>query len=118
MSTENATTDTPVEPIVNQTLPVDDGWKVEPDYLCRACGNVARLHLKTNHIWGCLQCGTTTASVALAFMPAIEFDYPAAARALALWLSEFCEETMPYPAMIAEASRRAHAEIQRLRESG
>jgi len=34
-------------------------------------------------------------------------DYPACARAIALWLDEFCDEGLPYPGMIAEAARRA-----------
>jgi len=34
-------------------------------------------------------------------------DYPACARAIALHLAEFCDETLPYPGMIAEAARRA-----------
>jgi len=41
--------------------------------------------------------------------------YPEAARVIALWLGEFCDEDRPYPDMIAEASRRAAKEIERLR---
>lgn len=100
----------------NPSLPVDDSWKISPDYMCRACGDPARLHPQTNQIWGCLACGMTTASVAFMFLPAREFDYPAAARTIALWLGEFCDEGAPYPVMIAAASRRAAKEIKRLRE--
>ena len=45
------------------------------------------------------------------------FDYPAAARSLHLNLAEFCDESLTFPAMIAEAGRRARAEIERLRLS-
>jgi len=41
--------------------------------------------------------------------------WPEAARVINLWLNEFCDDTMPYPAMIAEASRKAGKEIERLR---
>ena len=41
--------------------------------------------------------------------------YPEAARVIHLWLAEFCDENRPYPDMIAEASRRASKEIDRLR---
>lgn len=38
-------------------------------------------------------------------------DYPACARVIALYLDEFCDETLPYPGMIAEAARRARAAL-------
>jgi len=41
--------------------------------------------------------------------------YPEAARVIHLWLAEFCDENRTYPDMIAEASRRAAKEIERLR---
>ena len=41
--------------------------------------------------------------------------YPEAARVINLWLNEFCDDDRPYPDMIAEASRRAAKEIERLR---
>jgi hypothetical protein len=41
--------------------------------------------------------------------------YPEAARTIALWLAEFCDHSLPYPAMIAVASRAAGAEIDRHR---
>lgn len=34
------------------------------------------------------------------------FDYPAAARAIALWLKKYCNEELPYPEMIADAARK------------
>ena len=42
--------------------------------------------------------------------------YPEAARAIALWLKEFCDPDRTCPDMIAEASRRAASEIERLRK--
>lgn len=39
-------------------------------------------------------------------------SYEEAAAVIALWLSEFCDLTLPYPAMIADASRRAAKEIE------
>jgi hypothetical protein len=42
------------------------------------------------------------------------FDYPAAARSIALWLKDFCNEDLPYPEMIADAARKAAKEIDRL----
>lgn len=41
--------------------------------------------------------------------------YAAAARVIALWLKEFCDEKLPYDEMVAEASRRAAKEIEVLR---
>ena len=48
---------------------------------------------------------------------AVRLDYPAAARAIALHLREFCDESLPYTDMIADAARQAKAEIDRLRAS-
>jgi len=41
--------------------------------------------------------------------------YPEAARAIALWLDEFCDKSLRYPEMIADAARRAAREIELLR---
>lgn len=41
--------------------------------------------------------------------------YPEAARVVALYLNEFCDRDMDYINMIAEASREANKEIERLR---
>ncbi|GAG89366.1 unnamed protein product [marine sediment metagenome] len=41
--------------------------------------------------------------------------YPEAARAIHVWLLEFCDSSRPWPDMIAEAARRAMKEIERLR---
>ncbi|MDY7038752.1 MAG: hypothetical protein SV375_21685 [Thermodesulfobacteriota bacterium] len=41
--------------------------------------------------------------------------YPEAARAIALWLDEFCDKSLRYPEMIADAARRAAKEIELLR---
>jgi len=43
-------------------------------------------------------------------------DYPEAARVAHLWLVEFCDESLPYPDMIAEAARRASREIDSLQD--
>ncbi len=42
-------------------------------------------------------------------------DYATAARVVALYLEEFCDPRLLYPAMMAESARRAAMEIQRLR---
>jgi hypothetical protein len=42
-------------------------------------------------------------------------DYPEAARAIALYLLEFCDENFFYPDMIADAARKAAKEIENLR---
>ena len=42
-------------------------------------------------------------------------DYPTAARSIHLNLQEFCEEDMPYPAMIAFAAMCASKKIEYLR---
>lgn len=44
--------------------------------------------------------------------------YEEAARVIALWLKEFCDYDLNYPAMIADAARRASKEIDRLRSAG
>ena len=44
----------------------------------------------------------------------VMLDYPAAARAIALWLKPFCEESLPYPDMIAEAARKQVKAYERL----
>lgn len=41
--------------------------------------------------------------------------YPEAARVIHLWLKEFCDESRACPDMIADASRMASKEIDRLR---
>lgn len=43
-------------------------------------------------------------------------DYPTAARSIHLNLQEFCEEDMPYPAMITFAARCAAEKIEFLRK--
>ena len=45
------------------------------------------------------------------------WDYSTAARSIALNLQEFCDESLPYPEMIADAARKAAAECARLREA-
>jgi len=40
--------------------------------------------------------------------------YEEAARVIHLWLKEFCDESLPYPAMIADAARQARRELDRL----
>ena len=42
--------------------------------------------------------------------------YASAARVIALYLKEFCDETLPYSDMIAEASRKAETKLGYLRE--
>lgn len=44
-------------------------------------------------------------------------DYPAAARAIYVWLKEFCDENLCYPDMIAEAARRAAKHIEKQNET-
>ena len=41
--------------------------------------------------------------------------YAASARIISLYLKEFCNKHLPYDEMIAEASKKAEAEIERLR---
>lgn len=43
--------------------------------------------------------------------------YEASARSISLRLAEFCNTNLPYDVMIADASRRVYAEIERLKES-
>ena len=42
--------------------------------------------------------------------------YATAARTIALYLNDFCDKTLPYHEMIADASRKASAEIERLKK--
>jgi hypothetical protein len=42
--------------------------------------------------------------------------YTQAARCIALWLDEFCDKSLRYPEMIADAARRAAKEIEHLRK--
>lgn len=44
-----------------------------------------------------------------------QLDYSAVARIIALYLDRFCDRSLPYPEMVAEAARKADAELQRLR---
>lgn len=48
----------------------------------------------------------------LARVTKIRNDYATAARAIALWLDDFCDRTLPYSKMIAEAARRADAALK------
>lgn len=43
-------------------------------------------------------------------------DYAQAARTIELYLKDFCDKKLPYDEMIADASRKASAEIERLTE--
>ena len=45
-------------------------------------------------------------------------DYAQAARTIELYLKEFCDKKLPYDEMIADASRKASAEIERLQKAG
>lgn len=47
--------------------------------------------------------------------PSPPLDAPAALRAVALWLGEFCDGRRAYPDMVAEAARRAATTIDILR---
>lgn len=47
-------------------------------------------------------------------MSEIKLDYPAAARSISVWLEKYCDESLEYPNMVAEAARRASKEIERL----
>ena len=40
----------------------EEGWRCDEEFACRTCGSPALLHPHTNHIWGCLPCGFSTAS--------------------------------------------------------
>lgn len=44
--------------------------------------------------------------------------YPAAARAVALHLSEFCDTSLPFPDMIADAARKAFDALESVRRDG
>lgn len=48
--------------------------------------------------------------------PEPTLDYPAAARAIALWLTEYCDESLPYPDMVADAARKAARHIEALKK--
>lgn len=43
-------------------------------------------------------------------------DYPAAARAIALYLRDYCDYDLPYPNMIVDAARRANEDLEKLRK--
>jgi ribosomal protein L37AE/L43A len=58
----------PFEPL--KTVASD--WKPDLGFVCRACGDAARMHPQTNFIWGCLTCGMTTAAVGAYFKPRAE----------------------------------------------
>lgn len=45
----------------------------------------------------------------------IKLDYPEAARVVALYLAEFCDNELAYPDMIAGASVSAAAKIEQLK---
>lgn len=42
--------------------------------------------------------------------------YEESARVISLYLNEFCDKSLPYPEMIADAARRAETEICNLRK--
>lgn len=49
-------------------MSVSEGeWRVCGDFECTRCHGPAYLHPYTNEIWGCLNCGFTTASVSTHF---------------------------------------------------
>lgn len=52
-------------------LKVSDGeWRRNEKYVCRTCGQPSYMHPNTNSIWGCKECGMTTASASIYFKPA------------------------------------------------
>lgn len=46
-----------------------------------------------------------------------QMDYAESARAIHIYLKEFCDESLSFPNMIADASRKASEEIERLRNN-
>lgn len=46
----------------------------------------------------------------------IRDDYAVAARTISLYLKEFCDESLPYPELIADASRKASAELEKVKK--
>jgi ketopantoate reductase len=46
--------------------------------------------------------------------PQRELTYPEAARAIAIWLDDFCDGSLNYPSMIAHAARNARMRIDEL----
>jgi ribosomal protein L37AE/L43A len=50
---------------------LEPGWRVSARFVCSGCSAPALLHPYTNHIWGCLVCGTTTHCVAVFFRPSM-----------------------------------------------
>lgn len=42
--------------------------------------------------------------------------YDESARVIHLWLKEFCDESLPFPEMIADAARKAAKHIEFLRK--
>jgi hypothetical protein len=95
-----------------EMMDVDETWEKIAKFMCRTCGDLARRHPQTEWIWGCLRCGGFTRDVAINFMPTDEFDYPVAARSIALHLEKFCDKDAPYPVMIANAVRDANDELE------
>lgn len=81
-------------------LPVSDDWEEIPDYVCRECKCKARQHPSLAHIWGCLKCGYTTASVFLMFSPtegnplSAIFGFPQNRRRLVTTLEEATAEQL------------------------
>jgi len=81
---------------VNQELPVSADWKAEPAYVCVTCGDPARMHPQTNHIWGCLKCGVTTASVAAYFKRVTPVAPPPIGTTLDLYRCRRCGREMAH----------------------
>ena len=52
---------------IDRGLFVGESWKPDEGFVCRQCRSFARMHPQTNHIWGCLECKFTTASVYFSF---------------------------------------------------
>jgi hypothetical protein len=48
---------------------LENGWRQSDEFVCRACGQYALLHPDTNWVWGCENCGFTTASPGVFFTP-------------------------------------------------
>lgn len=48
---------------------VNEKWRLDERFVCRRCGSLAYLHPYTNHVWGCLTCRFTAASVSVYFRP-------------------------------------------------
>lgn len=64
---------------IDEMMVTEEVWRENADYVCTDCMQPSYCHPYTNKIWGCLNCGFSTYSVSVYFVPKQEVGNSASA---------------------------------------